>query len=118
MAKLFRVGELRPYRGKFFACATKGAAEKWAVDLKRERTSIIEIEVSDETPCVVNTHGYVEADWYSVLDPAPWSVKDDRQIERCKIFRQEMSIFEAIEILRLLGSEEEYQAHEIVWEAS
>ena len=111
--RLYRAGELRPYRGRFFACATRKGAQRWARHLGRD--TIVEIEVDGETPCVVNTHGYVEADWYSVLDPKPWSAPSEEQIRKCLVFRQNMTIAEAVEILSLLDSEEEYQAHEIVW---
>ena len=113
MAQLFRAGKLRPHHGRFFACATRTAAQRWARELGRDEDSIIKIEVPGQTPCVVNTHGYVEADWNPVLDPTPWNPPSSKEIERCRIFRQEMQISEAVEILRLL--EGEYDAHEIVW---
>lgn len=118
MVTLFRAGELRPHQERYFACATRSAAEKWAVDLGRPTESVQTIKVDGATPCVVNTHGYVEADFrYGDLSPRPWDdVAWVAKLSRlAQVYRVEMSVGEAVSILNMLADDPAYQAHEIVW---
>lgn len=118
MVTLFRAGALRPHHGRGFACANRSAAEKWAADLRRSSDSIQTIEVDGSTPCVVNTHGYVEADFrYGDLSPRPWD--DETYLAKlaalAQVYRVETTVEEAVAILNLLADEPAYLAHEIVW---
>ena len=115
---IFRAGNLAPHKGRFFGCATRAAAEKWAIDLGRPLESVQAVEIDGKLSCVVNTHGYVEADFrYGDLDPRPW---DDTEYlvklaSLARVYRVEMTVEEAVAILSLLADEPAYQSHEIVW---
>lgn len=67
--------------------------------------------LDSNTPCAVNTHGYVEADWtYASTYPDT--------AEKKKLFRQNMTVREAVELLAFLIDEgdESALAHEIIIE--
>ena len=118
MTTLYRAGQLCQHHGRGFACATRFAAEKWAVDLGRPIESVQTIEVDGSTPCVVNTHGYVEADFrYGDMSPRPWDDVAWLAKLSClaQVYRVEMTIDEAVSILGMLADDPVYQAHEIVW---
>lgn len=118
MATIYRAGKLAQHNGRFFGCATRAAAEKWATDLGRPLDSVQSIEIPGDTPCVVNTHGYVEADFrYGDLIPRPWDdVEYLAKLESlARVYRVEMTIEDAVAILNLLADEPAYQSHEIVW---
>ena len=118
MTTLYRAGDLRPHQGRYFACATQVAAEKWAVDLGRPIESVQTIELDGSIPCVVNTHGYVEADFrYGDLSPRPWDDVSwlEKVADLARVYRIEMTVDEAVTLLVMLADDPAYQAHEIVW---
>lgn len=120
MVTLYRAGDLALHKGRYFACATPTAARQWAVDLRRPHAPIVEVEVADDQPVIVSTHGYVESDWrygdfttFAWDDPA-WV---EALVKKAKVFRLQMPAKEAVAILALFEGEPEYDAHEVVWEA-
>lgn len=60
--------------------------------------------MDDKLPCVVNTHGYVEADWV-------WGESSNPKMSK---YRVHMQVGDAVELLNLLKDESAYQYHEIV----
>ncbi len=104
MAVLYRAGAVVPCKGSFYFAATKKAAEIWAIDLRRSVDSIITVELPDETPCVINTHGYVEADWL-------WGRSKNSKMP---LYRVQWSLGEAALLLTMLEGEAAYDYHEIV----
>ncbi len=117
MTLLYRAGEVTPYKGLCFAAANYEAAAKWAIDLNRPESSIITLMVDDSTPCVLNTHGYVEADWYYGKVPV-WMDQHNKEelIKKMSQWRIETTVGEAVELIQLFPNDSAiYVAHEIVW---
>jgi hypothetical protein len=95
---------MTPYKGSYYFTATKKAAEIWAVDLRRPAESIISVELPDETPCIINTHGYVEADWV-------WGHSTNPKMP---LYRVAWTIGEAVNLLAMLSGDSAYDHHEVV----
>jgi hypothetical protein len=110
-AILWRAGDLRPHwSGCLFACATESAARSWADALRRPQESVQAFVVDASRLCVVNTHGYVEADW------GAYGPKEVSTYSKARVFRVVMPLGEAVEVLNMLAGDPDYGiAHEIVW---